>query len=90
MTDDHTSEMAKDIEKEEGGYGCGLEKGHTTSTFFMPVHHIPNKRRAHVSEMQGALKRRRKKKFREELRTRETTGWHPILNEKAVQNIKDL
>ena len=64
LIDDHTSEMAKTIEKEEGRYDCGPDKGHTASTFFRPVHHIPKKRKAHDSDMQGALKKRRKKKFK--------------------------
>ena len=64
LIDDHTSEMAKTIEKEKGRYDCGQDKGHATSTFFRPVHHIPKKRKAHDSDMQGALKRRSKKKFK--------------------------
>ena len=64
LIDDHTSEMAKTIEKEEGRYDCGPHKGHTTSTFFRSVHRIPKKRKAHDSDMQGALKKRKKKTFK--------------------------
>ena len=64
LIDDHTSEMAKTIVEEEGRYDCGPDKGHTASTFFRPVHHIPKKRKAHDFDMQGALKKRRKKKFK--------------------------
>ena len=64
LIDDHTSEMAKTIEKEEGRYDCGPDKGHTASTFFRPVHHIKKKRKAHDSDMKSALKKRRKKKFK--------------------------
>ena len=64
LIDDHTTEMAKMIEKEEGQYDCGPDKGHTASTFFRPAHRIPKKRKAHDSDMQGALKKRRKKKFK--------------------------
>ena len=64
LIDDHTSEMAKTIEEEEGRYDCGPNKSHTASTFFSPVHHIPKKRKGHDSDMEGALKTRRKKKFK--------------------------
>ena len=78
LIDYHTREMVKKMEEEEGRYDCGPDKGHTASTFFRPVHHIPKQRKAHDSEMQGALKKRRKKISREELRTRQSTGWYPF------------
>ena len=64
LIDDHTSEMTKTIEEEESRYDCGPDKGHTASTFFRSVHYIPKKRKAHNSDMQDALKKRRKKKFK--------------------------
>ena len=63
LIDDHTSEMVKEIEEEDGRYDCGPDKCDTTSTFLRRFHHIPKKRQAHDSEMQGALKKRRKNKF---------------------------
>ena len=67
LTDDYTSKMPEEIEEEEGWYGCGQDKSHKASTFFAPVHHILKKRREHDSEMQGALKKIRKKKFKRKI-----------------------
>ena len=62
LIDGTSSEMAMDIE--EGRYDCEQGKGHTESTFFRPVHHIPKKKRTHDFKLQGSSKKGKKKKLK--------------------------